>query len=238
MKETLDFYNTLVFTLEPLYHLPHVLGGHDMLHVKRMEKLGERILPNMPTVDPAEYKVTVWLHNLDRCVALKEDIVKRGGIQVFMRLLLQNSPFGEEQKERIIDAVSRHNKRDDDLTNDSPLLIALRIADKLDRFTPLNIMSGSAHRSNIPHFDFGMPFDYRNNKPCHLKYYLWNVEWYGMFPYDWARNLVDKEFFAGFLSFIRQTGRDISERLEIPNEIEKELRLALGRYYDEWSVSK
>jgi hypothetical protein len=100
--------------------------------------------------------------------------------------------------------------------------------------TPLNIMAGPAHRSDLPHYDPDQPFCYQTNKPCHLKYFLWNVEWYRMLPYDWARGLVDRNFFRFFLSFLRELGHDISLRHGIRNDIEKEINRALGQHYEKW----
>ncbi len=140
----MSFYETLVTKLEPLYRAPHVLGGHDEVHVRGVERLGEKML------------------------------------------------------------------------------------------TPLNIMSGPAHRHDLPHYDTDQPFGYKTNTDCHLKFHFWNVEWYGMLPYDWARELVDKDFFRQFLMYLRELGRDISERHGIQNGIEEDLKTALGPYYEEW----
>jgi len=223
-----------VAKLKPLYLAPHVLGGHDLIHVRGVERLGYKILPHMPTVDPMEYQVTAWLHNLDRCLALKKEIANSGGLAAYLQLLLGDSLFGEVSRERVIDVVLHHGKREDDLVNDSQLLTAIRIADKLDRFTPINMMAGPAHRSDLPHYDADQPFGYRTNKPCHLKFYFWNVEWYGMLPYDWARELVDRDFFHLFLSFLRELGIDIAERHGIENVIEEDIETALGHYYADW----
>ncbi|MDO8483134.1 MAG: hypothetical protein Q7S86_04950 [bacterium] len=231
----MSFYDGLVDKLDPLYRAPHVFGGHDVVHVRGVERLGDKILPNMLTVDTLEYRVTAWLHNIDRCIALKDEVAAAGGLQGYLQTLLSDTLlFDEAGKRRIIDAVLQHGKKNDDPASDSQLLTAVRIADKLDRLTPLNIMSGPAHRNDLPHYDVNQPFGYRTNKPCHLKFYFWNVEWYGMLPYDWARELVDKDFFRQFLTFLRELGRDIADRYGIENEIEKDLRAALGPYYEQW----
>jgi hypothetical protein len=228
------YFEWLTEKLEPLYTPPRVLGGHDLTHVRGMERLGGKILPHLPDVSVEEYRVTVWLHDLDRCPALRQEIADAGGLSNHLANLLDESPFNQSERARITDAVLRHGKKCDE-PDDSGLLLALRVADKLDRLTPLNIMSGPAHRSDIPHYDAEAPFDYRKNKPNHLKYFLWNVEWYGMLPTDWAREIVDEEFFYHFLQFIRDVGRDIAERLGIENKIEEELKLALGKYYVEFA---
>lgn len=226
-------FKWLTGKLEPLYVLPHVLGGHDLTHIRGMERLGGKILPHLPEVSAEEYRATVWLHNLDGCLALRQEVADAGGLSNYLADLLADSPFAQDEWARIADAVPRHGKKYDEV-DDSELLTAIRIADKLDRLTPLNIMSGPAHRSDIPHYDAEAPFDYRHNKPNHLKYFLWNLEWYGMLPADWAREIVDEEFFRHFLQFIRDTGRDIAERLGVENRIEDEIRAALGKYYAEW----
>ena len=228
------FYNILVGKFGLLYCLPHVLGGHDRVHIAGVERLGEKILPHMPTVDPLEFRVTAWLHNLEWCLALKEEVASSGGLRPYLRGILSQSSFDQAGRNRIIDAVLHHSKKDDDLANDSPLLTAIRIAAKLDRLTPLNMMAGPAHRSDLPHYDADQPFGYQTSKPCHLKFFFWNVEWYGMLPYDWARELVDKEFFHQFLFFLRKLGRDIAERHGIENRIEEDIRMALGSHYDKW----
>ncbi|MBI2476222.1 MAG: HD domain-containing protein [Candidatus Taylorbacteria bacterium] len=230
----MNYYESLVAKLAPLYRPPHVIGGHTEVHVRGVEKLGEKILPRMREVDPAEYRVAAWLHNLDRCLALEAEIASSGGFASHLQWFLQDSPFDGAGRERIIDAVLQHGKKDDDPMNDSPLLTAIRIADKLDRLTPLNIMAGPTGRSDLPSYDADQPFGYQTNKPCHLKFFLWNVEWYGMLPYDWARELVDKNFFRLFLSFLRELGHDIAERHGIENRIEDDIRTALGRHYEKW----
>ena len=228
-----DYFAEFITRFLTLYQVPYVQGGHDLVHVRGVERLGEKIFPHMPNVVPEEYRVAVWLHNVDRCPLLKREAEEDGGHYSHFHRLLWNCPFDGDGQKRIINAVLNHSKKEDDLTKDSPLLTALRIGDKLDRFTPLNIMAGPAHRSDIPHYDVSQPFGYQTNRPCHLKYYLWNLEWYAMLPYDWARGLVDKVYFRLFLSFIRELGRDIAERHQIPNGIEGEIRTALGRYYEE-----
>lgn len=230
----MSFYNELIDELSPLYELPHVIGGHTVAHVRGVERLGENIFPRMPEVDPFEYRVAAWLHNIDRCVALKTAVAKSGGLPEYLRLVLSESPFEEGAQARIVDAVLQHGKKDDDLVKDSPLLTAIRIADKLDRFTPLNLLAGPAHRSNLPHYDEKQPFGYQTSADCHLKFFLWNVEWYRMLPYDWARDLVVGNYFRQFLRFLREFGRDIAERHSIPNGIEDDLRTALGSHYDQW----
>ena len=231
----MSFYGSLVSRLAPLYRLPHVVGGHTEVHVRGVEKLGERIFPYMPQVDPLEYRVTAWLHNVDRCLVLRQEILTNvGGLTAHLWATLSESPFDHAARGRIVDAVLQHGKRDGDLAKDSPLLTAIRIADKLDRLTPTNIMAGPAHRSDLPHYDIEQPFGYRTNKDCHLKFFFWNLEWYGMLPYDWARNLVDENFFKLFLLFLRELGRDIALRHGIENAIEDDIRTALGSHYDKW----
>jgi len=56
-----------------------------------------------------------------------------------------------------------------------------------------------------------------------------------MFPFPWARLLVDRTFLSLFLSFLRELGRDIAERHGIENEIESEIKKALGELYDDFA---
>jgi hypothetical protein len=230
-----------------IYVLPHVLGGHGMAHVEGVLRLGEKALIHMPDVDLNEYLAVAWLHNYDRHLEVKRAMeyrdfndekrarLIREETERYVIARLKGSPFDQGARKRIVHSVLEHGKRHDDLSNDPEVLTVLRAADKVDRLTTLNILAGAAHRSNIPHYDPEMPFDYQHNKPNHLKYFLWNLENYVELPFNWARELVDRGYFHFFLNFLRELGRDIAERHDIPNGIEGEIKSALGEYYNDWA---
>ncbi len=231
-----EFAQAIQAWLSPIYVSPHGEGGHDLIHVCAIEKLGLRIAQFL-SFDPEEYRVASWLHNLDRCFALQPEIQRAGGLKQYLGAILGRSPFNEASRNRIVDAILQHSKRLDEPA-DSSLLTALRIADRVERFTPLNIIASAAHRGHeLPLYDRSQPFGFRTMRPCVFKFFFWNLEWVGMLPSDEARALINPAYLRFFLDFLRLLGRDIAEREGIENRVEEDLKAALGAYYEKWALN-
>lgn len=229
-----EFLRSLDERLRIPYTPPNLAGGHDVTHVERLAARGRKI-GTILKFDPDELAAAVWLHNLDRATLLGPEIKEAGGLANYCRTLLIDSPFNPEQRERIIDAVLQHPKKDDD-PSDSPLLTALRIADKLDRIGPLGILSIPAFRGpNLLPYDSKQPFGYDSTVEGKLKS-IYNdffrvLEWYGMLPSDEARSLVNIQRLRFFAEFLRMLGEEIAELTGAENLVEKDIRKALGTYY-------
>ncbi len=205
-----------------------------------MEVMGPKIATIL-NFNSDEYVAAVWLHNVDRNPETKTRI-QRTGISLGAICLgfLLDSPFEEETKIRIVDAVLQHPKKDDD-PSDSTLLTALRIADKLDRMGPLGIMASAAFRGNdlLP-YDPQYPFGYSSTDEGKLRS-CYNdlfriLEWYGMLPSEKARALVNHGRLLFFVNYIRELGNEIAEATGDANRVEDDIRQALGNYY--WKVTR
>lgn len=234
-KKVRGFLKELEAKLGPLYTMPNAPGGHDVEHVHRMVALGERIRrATQLSFDQGEYQAAVWLHNLDR-LSMVRGVEKLIPLNHLLEYLLKESRFDYMARARIIDAVLQHSKKDDE-PNDTPLLTALRIADKLDRLGPLGIVSGVAHSASMPLYDPANPFGYGTTVEGQMKTVYQNlfrmIEWVGMLPSDTARGLIDEKDMRAYLSFVRAFGAEIARRHNVLNESEDDIKQALGEYYE------
>jgi HD superfamily phosphodiesterase len=221
------------------YTPPQIDGGHEFIHVERMIALAARI-SKILTFDMNEFRAAAWLHNLDRCPVFKPDIEQHGLRGVCLNILAE-SPFSEEARERIGDTVLEHNKKEDE-PGDSTLLTALRIADKLDRFGPLGILAAAAHQGpRLLAYDPERPFLYDSTEEGKLKSIYNNLfrilEWVTMLPSDEARDLINPRRMRFYIAFLRELGAEIAEVTGKPNEVEVDIKKALGSFYEQWASS-
>ncbi|MDO8537075.1 MAG: hypothetical protein Q7R94_02415 [bacterium] len=79
--------------------------------------------------------ISQWRLITNRIHPVSKREIKERGYRAVCERLLAPGPFNAEAKERIIRAVTEHSKKDDEL-GDSDLSVALRSADKIDRFAP------------------------------------------------------------------------------------------------------
>lgn len=240
------FNQALAERLHDPYTPPNISGGHDFTHVERMCRMEPDIKKRTGLdFDHNEFVAAVWLHNLNRCndKQIKETIEAASGaagskkeeLANYCRIILANSPFDLEQRERIIDAVLQHDKKDDE-SDDSPLLTALQIADKLDWLGTLGILAIAAHSgARFLPYNPDKPFGYDSTAEKKLKS-IYNdffrvLEWYGMLPSDEARSLVDIRKLRFFIQFLRMLGEEIAEATGEENLVDDNIRKALGPYY-------
>ena len=260
MKTHQDFLVKLQERLRPKY-MPQAncQGGHDVTHVERLIAIGKKITFLKFNMD--EFVTAAWLHNLDRVPALPKGIeicleaeaekmflddpviteenveafIRTLGLGIYCSMLLERSPFNEWAQDRIVNAVMQQGKKDDEL-GDSPLLTALRIADKLDRMGPLGIIANASFRGdNLLPYDPINPFGYDSTAEGKITTiyngYFQILEWYGMLPSDEARDLVDQKKLRFFISFLRMLGEEISEATGAENQVEDDIKKALGAHY-------
>lgn len=227
--------------LGPLYTPPQGQGGHDLPHILRMVAMYNEIAELIPDVDAVEYEITVWLHNVDRCPYFKHAIQESNLSTVLLRIL-EGSRLASPIKNRMIKAIQEHGKRLDD-ENDSPLLQALRLADKWDRIGVIGITSGFAWLGCVrPAYDPNNPFGYGSTAEDGWKTIYQNfyriLEWYSDFPL--IRELVHRHpwRFQNMLTFIRAFGEEVSAAHRLPNKVEDDLRKCLGAHYDEWAPQR
>ncbi|MEK9173239.1 MAG: hypothetical protein AAB594_01540, partial [Patescibacteria group bacterium] len=98
------FLDHLENTLTPEYIPPKVFGGHDFTHVKQLISLAKNRIYRVVFFNMDEFEAAAWLHNLDRAAGFQNRISIEG-LGSVCRLLLENSPFGNEICERIVKAV-------------------------------------------------------------------------------------------------------------------------------------
>lgn len=237
-----QFLRELEAKLTPHYTPPACPGGHDFLHVKSMIQLGPQIQSLMMTEENKRfelfyYDITCWLHNIDRPHEFKKQIGgdKRKLVDICDNYL-SGSPLSTEKYLLVVNAVVEHPKFKDDLVNDSYLLTAVRIADKVVRLGPDGIVSAAAFRGpELLAYDPNNPFGYQSTVEGKLKTvyndFMRVLEWYGMLPFDWARDLVKLEDINTYLNFVRSFGRMIAKRCGVKNLVEEDIQKALGAYY-------
>jgi hypothetical protein len=227
-------------------HYDHkVCPAHDLSHSKEMIQLGRKIkaIPAYKTLDPDEFEVACIMHSTDRSITLREIIGFKKGMPFgefkttwsnYLKTLLNNSPFDDVARERIIDAILQHSKKYDD-PGDSVLLTALRIADKVVRFNSIGIMAIAANHRDNQFYDENNPFNYDSTEETKLKS-VYNdfcrvLEWYGLLPSDATRNLIPLEKLKRYVQFMRWAGEDIAEITGKINEVENNIEKAMGPYY-------
>src|SRR3989338_10316833 len=237
-----DFKVRLERSLRSAFSKENAKGDHTYLHTGRMKKMGPRLQGTLgangrPLVfDLDEYFVAVDLHNLDASLSFKREIKERGYRAVCERLLAPG-PFNAEAKERIIRAVTEHSKKDDE-PGDSDLSVALRSADKIDRFAPSMLPGcGTCNPNLLAYDDSPNPFwggegTREGEVKTQYKAYFRNLEWYGMLPSDEARALVNPRFLKLIVEFLRCFGSEIAGHLGIPNRAEDDIRMAFGKHYE------
>jgi hypothetical protein len=184
-----------------------------------------------------EYVVTCWLHNIDVRVGTKLPIAEA---ETSLRELLQDSPFDEAARERIIQAIKVHPKFRDE-PSDSHLLTALRIADKIDKLedSTMGIIGACAMRGvQLLAYDPEHPFNYTSTNESKLKSiyndFMRQLEWYGMLPSDEARGLVSIGSMRFYVEFIRRFACFIGQHVggDWVVGVEADLQQALGIYYE------
>ena len=260
-----EYIQLLKEQLTSWYTCPFVNVAHDSLHVGRMLRrashvIGVQGLQSQGKLEPDihELLTAIWLHNLDRVqrirgprndtevrsalvdVALaahdpKEE--RRPFVEEACRVMLEPSPFDEEARARIIDAVLNHSKKDDE-EGDSHLMTALRILDKWDRFSVSGILGAGVANESWAFYDEGNPFggygDTGNEAQRHKDAWrVWprTLEWWGMLPSDDARELVRPDF-EKYLWVFRWFAQEIAQHTEASmDDAEADIEKALGKYY-------
>ena len=219
--------------------MPNGSGGHDITHVERMIAMGQRIeTATGLDFDPDEYSAAVWLHNIDRGAAVRgvSEIIS---LEEIVRSILHETAFNFEAVNRIVDVVLQHSKKDDG-PDDSTLLQAVRIADKLDRLGPLGVVSSAAFRgSELPLYNPAQPFGYTSTaegKTMRTVYIdLFRImEWVKMLPSDQARGLINHGDMKAYVSYVRALGAQIARSCGVENGVEADIEKALGAYYAEY----
>ena len=239
------FMQKLKTKLTPLYTLPNAPGGHDVWHVVRVAGRGERIRERCNLeFDLEEFEVAVWLHNIDRVhpycrwIAISEELgesFKEAFERNLKAFFLEGHPFSAYSKERIIDAVVQHSKKDDE-PGDSHLLTALRIADKLDRLNPVGFLSAVVGSGvDLPIYDPSHPFGEGITVEKYMKSvydsFFRLLEWVPMLPSDNARSLIVKEDLRACINLIRAVGKQLAREHNVPDVIEGNIKKALGPHY-------
>jgi hypothetical protein len=244
MEDLRLFIANLIGILGP--HYDHkVCPAHDLSHSKEMIRLARKIkaIPAYKTLDPDEFEVACIMHSTDRSNTLREVIGFKKGMPFgefkttwanYLRTLLATSPFDDVARERIIDAILQHAKKDDE-PGDSVLLTALRIADKVVRFNSIGVMAIAANHRDNQFYDENNPFNYDSTEETKLKSvyndYCRVLEWFKMLVCDAARNLIPLKQLKRYVEFMRWAGEDIAEITGVPNEVENDIKKALGKYY-------
>lgn len=234
-KELLE---TLKGQLSPLYTQPIATGGHDLPHVVRVAEMYPQIRFLVPDVNETLYQIAAWLHNIDRVPHLQKGAIRLRGLKAVLYEYLNPSDLTAEDKSFVVDAVLQHSKKKDE-PDDSPLLRALRIADKWSRIDVLGITSGIAWLGGeLPLYHIEKPFVYGSTAEGEWKTHYGNffriIEWYAM--YKDIRKLVARNpyGFREILFFVRAWGRAIAAAHNVTNTVEEDLRKCLGDYYKAW----
>jgi len=230
-----SFLEKLEEMVSPLYL---ILGGHEPDHCQRMIKMFGEISFLTPGVKSDEFAAAVWLHSLDRVEGFKK--LSKEALAVVLNGFLAESGFFEPKKKSIVGAILEHSKFKDG-PDDSPLLHALRLADKWDRIGLLGVVSGFMFLgTKMPMYRAEKPFGYGPTAEGEKGYqtiyenFFRVLEWYPLFPL--LRELVRRhpKRFWNFLGCIRVFGEEVSEAHGVPNTVEADIRRCLGEFYEDW----
>lgn len=215
------------------------IGGHGPDHHQRMQNMYDEISNLIPGVDEKEYLAAVWLHSLDRHESVKK--LSKEELSFLLNVLLACSGFSEtSSRQRIVSAVLEHSKFMDD-PDDSPLLQALRLADKWDRIGALGVFSGLMWLGmRMPLYKAKKPFGYGSTAEgghgyqTNYENFYRVLEWYKLFPL--IRELVRRHprRLWNFLDALRAFAEEVSEAHGVPNTVEYDIHRCLGEFYDEW----
>lgn len=227
--------------LTPYYTLPRTSGGHDLLHIKRMIAMGPKIQSAIPGFELPEYIAAVWLHNMDRSPELKQQMEAAGGFESYCHVLLYGTTFPGISRHRIAIAAREHSKKYNS-PGDSPLLVALRTADMIDRFGAIGALEVAAHRgAELPIYNEGQMFGviyFEQNDESQLQTlyhdHLRVISWYQGLT-DAGRNLVPQKNFRFLIAFTRQLAEEVAEITGAENKVENDLQAALGIYYEAYA---
>lgn len=242
-----SFIRRLKDKLMPYYALPHAPGGHDVWHVLRVAQMGPKIRDRCRQLDfdLEQFEVAAWLHNIDRVDPFLSEIRRLQSFGwldgpvpltvVTMAFFKEAHPFTPEAVDRIVDSVVRHSKKNDE-PDDSHLLTALRIADKLDRLNPVGFLSAVVDNGmRLPIYDPTCPFGEISTVEGRMKtlyeVFFRLLEWVPMLPSDEARSLIVKEDLRACIDFVRSMGRQVAREHEVSNIVETQIKRALGSYY-------
>lgn len=249
-----EFLDQLIQSLTPHYTPPFTPGGYDLNHIREMLRLGPQIaaISRYSNLDLREFEVAVWLHNTDRPNIFREmfEVGQPGWKSMWEGWLYGELAscrvFDQHAKQRIIDAVVQHSKRNDE-DDDSVLLTSLRIADKVVRFGPLGMMGQPANRGrDCMFYDPENPFSYLTEddgatKESRIHYVLTDyfrvLEWYAMLPCDEARALINPVYLTIQLTYLIGLGRQIAEVTGKEDQMYECLHKALGPYADQVGAS-
>jgi hypothetical protein len=184
--------------------------------------------------DEREFEYAAWLHNFDR-VKAKQGAIRANGIGQVCRCLLKESALKRKAIERIVDAVEKHSKMDQ--PDDSPLLTALRSADRLDWLGVIGIAAAAMSWGENGFYGNPDPFRrwHSGEKKNFYQDFMFQTEWYRMLPSDGVRSLADP-YMPARLLFIRAFAAEVSARLHVPNPVEDDLQKALGKFYVKWRL--
>ncbi len=233
-----EFLSGLADRLTEHYRHPDC-AGHDTPHIMRMLMKEGDIRKVVDYFDHQEWIAAVWLHNLDRAPNL-QSIIGTNGLEKAVMAFLNDSPFTQDAIARVADAVAQHSKRDDE-PRDSPLLTALRIADKLDRLGPIGALTAAMiHGPKMPIYEPDDPFGMISTEEGRLKS-IYNdlfrlLEWVDMLPSDAARSLINRVDLLALINFVRALAAQISIMHQEENPVEAQIQKALGRHYETFAL--
>jgi len=110
------------------YQIPFCIPGHDIDHIIRVLAIADKI----SALDPDSHlllKVAIWFHNLDRTTYFPRLTSQESRIDFILWHLIELG-LTKEESDIVLDAVSKHNRLNEE--NDSPILVLLKDADRLD----------------------------------------------------------------------------------------------------------
>lgn len=216
------FNRVIARTLRADFVPPEVVGGHDYTHCERMLAIGRKI--DWLKFEWVEFELAVWFHNLDRHEDYIPAIRQRGFADV-CRGFIDADEFSPEMRERVIDAVTKHDLKDEP-SDASDLLKALRIADKVDRIGALGIIASAACRHNMMPYDPERPFGQVNTSSVGIQTVYDDLmrllEYYSILD-DRAKKLVPGSRVKFLVDFIRELGTEIAEATGKPNTVESDI---------------
>ena len=230
------YISRLAGALTPAYTSPTLVPGHDVTHVLRMIGRAPEIT-NLPGLNQDELVTAIWLHNMDRAPDLGVGLDE---LEKASWNYLEESPFDNAARQRIAIAAGRHHEKLAQ-PDDSDVLTALRVLDRIDRMNALGVLSAATnHGRDKPLYvirdpfryvlaDDGQPYSVYDDIAGRIMEFPLMIE-------PSMRYLIDVQGMRDLVDYTRTLATHICRMHNLENGVEQDLLKALGpQLYDEYA---
>lgn len=198
---------SLQVEVQRLYNNENYNPGHDIKHVLRVVGLSAKIA-RAEGYNVEEAKAAALLHDMGRFSSNTESHAEEG-VKKAQELLNSFTEFNPGQKNRILNAIANHSKREtaDTLTH------ILQDADKLDGLGAVGIMKAFIAESHLPDYIDVVSTEVRSPYPLAktlMEQLGFQLEWYDMLYTKTAKKIGQRRF-TFMKEFVSELKREVEE---------------------------